>query len=539
MLVAGICGGHDANWCFFEDGKMIGAFEKERFSRIRHDGGRVIEYMEQTLHRLGHEMTDIDLIATTEHVHIGTESGLELLGKKCYEKPDEWITQTAVIKGKRIPVISVPHHLCHAAYCYYSSQKDEMTVITWDGGGDFYTIDAYTSSSISIWKNGKLVNLDRIGNCDIGSLWYIYSQQIFGDGNAAGKLMGLAAKGDDFLVDKMREYCRKPVRGGLKDTFGIKNCWPEEDLPLFNTYNDWKMKETQNLAAAIQKVTTEVGIGMANAAYQQTGIKNFGLSGGVALNGYMNTAIATAVPFQSVHVPPSVHDGGLSMGAALFALNHVMGIRNVPMTDSDLVYTGIQYTEQEVVAALHSSALSVDKLTDKEAVDAAADDIIAGKVIGWFEGRSEHGPRALGHRSILASPTFENMRERLNSTIKFREEFRPIAPVVLEEDIEFCTKDIKRSPFMMHIVETTPEYQAKCPSGIHLDGTARIQTVKEDNPMGRILASMKGKHAVPSVLNTSFNVKSPIVETPAEAIETFSKVPFDVMYLEGYRITKK
>ena len=146
--------------------------------------------------------------------------------------------QTAEIKGKRIPVISVPHHLCHAAYCYYTGQKDEMTVITWDGGGDFYTIDAYTSSSISMWKNGKLINLERIGNCDIGSLWYIYSQQIFGDGNAAGKLMGLAAKGDNSFVNEMRKYCVKPVRGGLKEAFGIKNCWPEEDLPLFNDYNN-------------------------------------------------------------------------------------------------------------------------------------------------------------------------------------------------------------------------------------------------------------------------------------------------------------
>ena len=538
MLVVGICGGHDANWCLFEDGRLVGAFEKERFTRVRHDGGRVVELLEYSLKRLGYMLSDIDLIATTENVHIGTESGLQLTNSNCYKKIDEWVENTAFLGGKKIPVISVPHHLCHAAYSYYTSNQEELAVLTWDGGGDYFTIDAYTSTSISKWKDGKLCFIDRIGNCDIGSLWYIYSKQIFGNGNAAGKLMGLAAKGSDLLVEEIRNYCKKPTRSILKGTFGIKNCWPDEDFPLYHTLNNWQEQKTCDLAYAIEEITKEVGIELADALYNITKVDCLGLSGGVALNGYMNTAISNETPFKKVHIPPSVHDGGISIGAVMFVLNHILSLKTESIGENDLVFTGFDYSRKECLDALEHQNLKIIECGVQECINKAVDDISQGKIISWFEGKSEHGPRALGHRSIIAHSKFSDMKKRINSTIKFREPFRPIAPVVREDNISFCTDDIVKSPYMMHIVNTKDDFALMCPSGIHLDRTARVQTVCDNNSMGLMLNEMNSRNEIPVILNTSFNVNTPIVETPKDAIKTFMEVPIDTLYLNGFRIVK-
>lgn len=538
MLVVGLCGGHDANWCIFENGKLVGAYEKERFTRVRHDSGNIINLVEDSLIRLGYSLKEIDLIVTTNQTQDGMDSGLKLTNENIYKKIDDWVEQSAIIGNKRVPVISVPHHLSHAAYTYYTSNENEMAVLACDGGGDFYTVDAYTSTSISVWKKGKLEYIERIGNCDIGSLWYIYSQQIFKNGNAAGKLMGLSAKGTNSLVEELARYCKRPTRGALKGTYGIKNCWADEDLPLFNTYNDWNNQNTCDLAYAIEEITKEVGLDLANELYNKTNKSILGLSGGVALNGYMNTAISNYTNFSKVYIPPSVHDGGLSIGAVMFVLNHILSQKTVAISEHELVFTGFNYSRKECLEAIDRKQLKVEECGLEECIISAVDDIEQGKIIAWFEGRSEHGPRALGHRSIIAHPKFTEMKDRLNDTIKFREPFRPIAPVVREEDVSFCTRDITRSPFMMHIVNTKKEFREYCPSAVHIDGTARVQTVCDDNSMGLMINEIKRRDEIPVILNTSFNVNSPIVEKPIEAVETFMKVPIDTLYMNGFKIKK-
>ena len=156
MVVLGICGGHDANWCVFKDGKLIGAFEKERFSRIRHDDGYIMDLVDETLAKLGIKPEEVSLIATSEANFRGTDTGLEYIHKNLYDEPDQWTDMQVSFYGRTIPCFAVPHHLCHAAYSYYTSNKEESAVLTWDGGGDFYTTNAYTSTSISYWKNKKL-----------------------------------------------------------------------------------------------------------------------------------------------------------------------------------------------------------------------------------------------------------------------------------------------------------------------------------------------------------------------------------------------
>ena len=326
MVVLGICGGHDANWCVFKDGKLIGAFEKERFSRIRHDDGYIMDLVDETLAKLGIKPEEVSLIATSEANFRGTDPGLEYIHKNLYDEPDQWTDMQVSFYGRTIPCFAVPHHLCHAAYSYYTSNKEESAVLTWDGGGAFYTTNAYTSTSISYWKNKKLVWFERVGNSDMGSLWHIYSKVIFQNPFAAGKLMGLAAMGNDSLIPEFKKYAMRPVRGCLSPTYSIKNCWPDEDMPLYGTANSWKHNDAANIAYAIQNLTIEAGVGLANKAFEITNSNNLCISGGCALNGYLNTEIIKQTNFKDVVVPPSVHDGGLSIGAVMFTINNILDL---------------------------------------------------------------------------------------------------------------------------------------------------------------------------------------------------------------------
>lgn len=533
MVVLGICGGHDANWCIFKDGKLIGAFEKERFSRIRHDEGYVMDLVDKTLENLGISFDEVSLIATSEANFKGTDPGLHYINKRIYDEPDQWVDMQVEYHGRIIPCFAIPHHLCHAAYSYYASNEDESVVLTWDGGGDFYTTNAYTSTSISYWKNKKIQWFERVGNSDLGSLWHIYSKVIFQNPFAAGKLMGLAAVGNDSLVKAFSDYALRPVRGKLEPSFSIKNCWPDEDYPMFRDVNNWELSEAANIAYAVQDITIKAGIELANRAYSVSDSKTLCLGGGCALNGYLNTELSKKTSFEKIFVPPSVHDGGLSIGAVMFTMNNIMGLVTQNISEDELVFNGLDYSDDDCVHALREAGLEWRVLDSNEIHLYAADQLRNGKIVAWYEGKSEHGPRALGHRSFLADPRFPEMKDRLNNTVKFRESFRPIAPVVLESDMRRCSDDIERSPFMMHIVTTTEEFQRVNPSAIHIDGSARVQTVNDNNPMEKIIRCIKDWDGGYSILNTSFNCREPIVETPLDAVHTFLKVPVDVLCLNG------
>lgn len=533
MVVLGICGGHDANWCVFKDGKLVGAFEKERFSRIRHDEGYVMDLVDETLEKLGISPDEVSIIATSEANFKGTDPGLHYIKKRIYDEPDQWIDMQVEYHGRIVPCFAVPHHLCHAAYSYYASNEDESVVLTWDGGGDFYTTNAYTSTSISYWKDKKIQWFERVSNSDLGSLWHIYSKVIFQNPFAAGKLMGLAATGDDSLVKVFSDYALRPVRGKLSPAFSIKNCWPDEDYPMFGNANHWELTEAANVAYAVQDITIKAGIELANRAYSVSSSQKLCLGGGCALNGYLNTELSKKTLFEKVFVPPSVHDGGLSIGAVMFTINNILGVPTQNISEDELVFNGLDYSDDACVHALRKAGLKWRVTDSNEIHSYAAEQLRTGKIIAWYEGKSEHGPRALGHRSFLADSRLPGMKDRLNNTVKFRESFRPIAPVVLESDMKRCSDDIERSPFMMHIVSTSEEFQRVNPSAIHIDGSARVQTVNDDNPMEKIIRCLKEMDGGYSILNTSFNCREPIVETPFDAVHTFLKVPVDVLCMNG------
>lgn len=538
MIVLGVSGGHDANWCVVKDGVILGAFEKERFTRVRHAKGEVVSLVPRTLAYLGVSPSEIDLVATSEPVHRNTEPGLRFLDGAKYRTVGEWTRRSVECLGRVLPCVSVPHHLSHASYARYTSGFDEPAVLTWDGGGDFHTEDAYASTTVSVWKGPELEWIERVDNADFGSLWFLYSRAIFGNENAAGKLMGLAATGTDALVEAMTDRFVVPVQGTFQGAWAVRNCWPEYHWPPFlrGRTVTWEDELARNIAAGVQAITRSAGLSIAKRVREVTGRRDLALCGGVALNGYLNTAVRAEAGFDDVYVPPAVHDGGLSVGAALFATHHVSGVPWQPVRTTDLAFLGMHYAVDEIALALEDAGFAHERVELDEAIRRAASDLVDGRVVAWFEGRSEHGPRALGHRSLLALPASVSIKDHLNRDIKFREPFRPLAPVVLEEDTGIYLDRAWRCPYMLEILPVSDKMRREAPAAVHDDGTARVQTVAATATLGRIVEAVRRSSGLGIVLNTSLNVKEPIVETPGEALSILKKVPVDRMFLDGFWI---
>lgn len=540
MIVLGITGGHDANWCVVRDGILIGAFEKERFSRVRHSPGRVMGYIPETLARLGLSIHDVDLVATSEPVHRDTEPGIRRISGRTYRFTNEWEHQIVEVLGRMLPCVSVPHHLAHAAYARYTGGEPETAVITWDGGGDYYTEDAYTSTSVSLWKGGRLKWIERVPNSDFGSLWFTFSRAVFADPQSAGKLMGLAAYGSDRLDTTFAERYGVPQDDVFLGATTVKDCWPDYEHPPFvRDVQTWRDQQAKDVAHSIQALTTTAGVSLARTVRALTGASALALAGGVALNGYLNDAIRKDGQFERLWIPPAVDDGGLSAGCALFVSHHVLGGDYTPKQDFDWARVGMWYDEDEVRRALEDArGIEFAKVDLAEAIDHAAHEMVQGRPLAWVEGRAEHGPRALGGRSIISPADSDLHRTLLNAEVKFREEFRPVAPFTTREHVRDYF-DIDESPYMMYIVGCTERAAREIPAAVHVDRTGRVQTVDAEAPLGQIVRRTGQLGLPPVLINTSFNIAEPIVNSPKQAVSTFIRSPLASMYLDGYLVTRR
>jgi carbamoyltransferase len=324
---------------------------------------------------------------------------------------------------------------------------------------------------------------------------------------------------------------------GYPKYFGDKPSNYEELCRVNQHYAD--------IAASIQKVTEELLIGMARNVHQQTGLKKLCIAGGVGLNSVANSRILRETPFEELYIQPAAGDGGGALGAALWAYNTLLGKpRNFSM---DHAYWGRQNSDHEIGDFLRANNIPYHQMnSDDQLYDRVVERLTSGKVIGWSQGRFEWGPRALGSRSILADPRNEEMKDIVNSKIKFREPYRPFAPSVLAECAEKyfeLPNAVKHSParFMLYVVPVRPAEQHTLPAITHVDGTGRLQTVfREQSPRYYGLIERFGQATgVPVVLNTSFNLKGePVVNTPANAFSTFSKSEMDTLVLENFVIEK-
>ena len=394
----------------------------------------------------------------------------------------------------------IDHHQSHAAYAFLSSGFTESDILAIDGRG-------CTFSCIFVDRYGNINDLSN--NLSIGSLWNIFSQQVGLGYLGAGKLMGLSAYGKlntdiKRIVDK---YIENPIHRMPDAASELIDSVPKEDV-----------------AFTLQKVTIDL---IKKIVYPLKTSTNICIGGGVAYNGYMNEEFTEY--YENVFVPPAPGDEGQSLGTYMHAEYILNGNIHIPN-----VYSGKEHEiNEEIFSGLTFKKQSFDKI-----VAYVADKIANGSIVGWYQGKAESGNRALGNRSILADPRNPAIKDIINSRIKLREDFRPFAPSVLDEHYKEYFDTNQSSPFMSRIM---PVISDKVPGITHIDGTARIQTVtKEFNEKyHRLISEFYSITGIPMLLNTSFNCREPIVETPKDAVNTFLKCGLDILVINDYIIEKK
>lgn len=408
------------------------------------------------------------------------------------------------------------HHQCHAIYAKLHSGFDECDTLSLDGGAAWFT---------GIWvdKNNNIEDLTE--DWGIGPVWAmstgptkLRAQEGMA---AAGKVMGLAGYGklNQGMYDKLKEIVKE---GQLSQREGVADY----NESRIRKYFDKNFVSAKDLAASLQILTNDL---IREMVEERQTSKNICVSGGVAYNGYMNEILTEY--YDNVFVPPAVHDGGIAIGSYMHA-DYVLN-NNVHVPP---VYSGAEHPVKEEIF----KDMKYKKMTMDEIYPHIAKEIANGAIVGWFQGRSESGNRALGNRSILADPRNPEIKDIINSKIKLREDFRPFAPSVLIEDYQEWFDTNQPSPYMSRIMPVKEDKRSVIPGVTHVDGTARIQTVEKsfNEKYWNLISAFKQETGVPMLLNTSFNCREPIVETPEDAISTFKMTGLNILVLENYVVTK-
>ncbi len=591
MNILGIsCYFHDAAAALLKDGVLVAAAEEERFSRIKHDYEFPENAIKFCLDYGGITSEDIDYVMFFEKPFIKFER-LLLCTMQTFprslklfrEAMITWLGDKLWIKHLLEKKLNIPpskilfseHHLSHAASSFYCSPFEEAAILTVDGVGEWTTaaLGVGRGTEINLLKEIRFPN-------SLGLLYSAFTAFLgFEVNEGEYKVMGMAPFGEPKYVEKIYELIDVDDSGGFEldmdyfsfhysseKTFNKKfeslfGAPRDPDALFFTDSSGYPTyfgdkpenytelaKENQyyaDIAASIQVVTEQVMVKMAEYAYKQTGLNKLCMAGGVALNSVANRKILNETPFEEIYIHPAAGDGGCAVGAALYGYHGILGKpRGFVMEHA---YWGQEHSNDEVRAFLETNDIPYEHLgDDKKLIERTVDFLSDGKVIGWHQGRFEWGPRALGNRSILADPGRHDMKDIVNVKIKFREPFRPFAPSILAEKAhEYFVLDNpeKHYParFMLFVTDVVEDKKEKLPAITHVDGTGRLQTVqKQINPRYYDLISSFGEATgVPVLLNTSFNLKGePIVNTPAEAFNSFMKSGMDVLVLGNHVVDK-
>ncbi len=560
----------DAAAALVIDGQLVAAAEEERFTRLKHVAGFPSHAAAWCLSYAGLAPAELD------HVAMGRDPRANL-GAKLVQTA-RWLRNPSYVAERlramrkvrgagddlgaalgspaaRARFHNVEHHQAHVASAFFVSPFEEAAVLTVDGFGDF------ASTMVALGRGNRFEVLGRVTFPHSLGIYYTALTQWLGFPKYGdeGKVMGLAPYGDpDVHRDRMRELLRldglfelnldyfvhhvqgaemtwaagSPVLGRLfspqlEQAFGSPRE-PGEELTAHH----------QNVAGALQAVLEESYLHLVRTARARTGSPNLCLAGGVALNAVANGRIRPETDFDGVYVQPAAGDNGIAVGAAYYVWNQLLGNpRGFVMEDA---YTGPEYSDGEVEAALAGAGLEAERLSDDELFPAVAGRIAEGDVVGWFQGRMEFGPRALGNRSIVVDPRRHDMKDILNARIKHREPFRPFAPSILAERTGEWYEQDYPSPFMIMVYKTRPEKRELIPAVNHVDDTGRLQTVERrvSPRYHRLIEEFDRLTGVPIVLNTSFNENEPIVMTPEQAIDTFRKTRMDVLVLGNHVVRR-
>lgn len=442
------------------------------------------------------------------------------------------------------PMVNVSHHDAHAA-CFFASPFEEAAVLVMDGFGD----DASTSTYVG--RGNRLERRWHTGIFNSLGMVYTFVTKYLGFGfSDEGKVMALAAYGGNTYVEAFRDLVRPTSDGRYQvnldyfsfDAFGELRPFRQRFIKTFGPPRrpDEELNDRhRDVARALQTVTEEIVLHMARELRRASGVRHLCLSGGVALNCVANARVLEEAGFDRVWVPPCASDTGAPLGSALWHYHQTLGRpRTFELTHP---YYGPHYSDREIEAALAEAGLTGVRLEESALLDRVARELAAGKIVGWFQGRSEMGPRALGNRSILADPRRAEIKDVINARVKRREPFRPFAPaVLLERATEFFHIE-QPDPFMTLAPRVRAEKAHLIPAAVHIDGTGRIQTVERSaNPRYYGLIETFGQlTGVPVLLNTSFNRQEPIVEHPRHAVECYLRSGLDALVMGNYYVNDR
>jgi carbamoyltransferase len=574
MLILGLNMFHaDSSAAIVQDGKILFAIAEERLNRRKHYGGFPALAVKACLDAAGAKLTDID------HVAVGQDSDANLAKKVQYAlaNPAKVLNFIKMRQRKesmrdvrslladalavdpatlRFQEHHLEHHLAHIASSYYCSPWDQAAGFSYDGSGDF------VSTMMARCEGSEIHVLDRVFlPHSLGSFYTMICDFIgykkYGD---EGKVMGLAPYGRDTYVEEIRKIVKlkdgsfqlnlshfKPLGSSqgmqvLPDgTVQLARHFSDKMEKLFGPPREPHAKITQrdmDLAYAMQHCFEEVFFHLANGLHTRVPDSKLALAGGCALNSVANGKLFSRTPFQQTWIQPAAGDEGLAIGAALHTYHSVL--KQPRRQQLDHAYLGPEFSESQIEAALKSAGIKYQRLARRPLLDKVTDEMVQGNVIGWFQGRMEWGPRALGNRSIVTHPGLPNMKEVLNARIKHREWFRPFAPAILAEAQHEYFEHDHPSPYMLHVYKIRPEKRENLCAVNHVDNTGRLQTVaRDENPLYYdLICSFAEKTGIPVILNTSFNENEPIVCTPQEAIDCYLRTKMDVLAIGSFYATK-
>lgn len=565
----------DASAAIFYNGQLIAASEEERFNRVKHWAGFPHEALAFCLRKAGISLTEIDYIAIARDPRAKWDKKVKYLANNpkaisfalrgrlnnastVQTITDELSGSYMVHRDQILPKLHyVEHHRSHLASSFFASPFDEAAILSIDGSGDF------TTTMMGVGRGTQIQVIQSVDFPHSLGIFYTAFTQLLGFRNYGDeyKVMGLAPYGAPTMVKELGEilqllpdgtfrldlsWFRSGSEGYVYYSTHLQPVIPElftqkmverfgtprrQDEPLTSFHKD--------LAASVQHVTEQCIFHMLRHLHRITGLKNVCLAGGVAQNSVANGKITLQTPFENVYIPPAGHDAGLALGSAMWLQHHTGNLRRQPPMLT--AFTGAGFTSEEVILILEDKPVHWQRFDDFELLcEKVAAVIEQGGVVGWFRGRAEFGPRALGNRSILADPRRKDAKELLNHKIKRREPFRPFAPAILEEYTGqyFALNDA--TPFMEKVFPIRKEKQAEIPAVTHVDGTGRLQTVSATlHPQFyKLIDAFRRLTGTPILLNTSFNENEPIVNTPAEAIACFLRTKMDLLVMEDILVTR-
>ena len=569
----------DSSACLVRDGELVACAEEERFRRIKHWSGMPSEAIRYVLQEGGLKLADV------EHVAINRDPSVNNFRRVAYAlrrmpSPKLILNRIrnirraasfedalrAALPGEtlRAQVHHVEHHLAHLASAFHVGNFDEAVCLSVDGFGDFAS---------SAWGMGRGDGIQIDGRIffphSLGLFYTAITQHIgfphYGD---EYKVMGLAPYGEPKFMEQMRQVVRIQPDGTFK--LGLEffrhhrenvhytwdNCSPEigtvfspaleKLLGPARQKGETLDQRHKDLARSAQAMYEEACFALLQSLHAKYRCSNLAFSGGCAMNSVANGKVYRNSPFKRMYLPAAAGDAGGAIGSAFVVANRLGDVKSRPHMDHG--YWGPGATDAEMKTLLDSKAAAiqaehcmVERIADEGALcQRTAQAITEGKVIGWFQGRMEWGPRALGNRSILGDPRRADMKDILNLKIKRRESFRPFAPSILREHVAEWFEQEDDVPFMMEVFQVRPEKRAQIPATTHVDGSGRLQTVhKETNPRyHRLIESYRALTGVPIVLNTSFNENEPVVCRPQEALDCFLRTKMDVLVLGDWMITR-